>query len=318
MAETYTHNPRLPSVQEVLALNRVLLLDGVQRVELGSVTGYWVARDEICRPAVKDGIPLVPSTLPAEMFNQLAGYHLLHGQEEHMIPYLTQADEFRWRHIVKVGDPIQVQVDVEKARGTSREYVAKGSLIVDNELACSGLIRGALLRLGESWIAPIDPSENRAEARPFPQPRKNRRVIHERKGGLYERIIDIDEIPQQDKRPRETRVEVSVVNNNRIQFEDRVVNLSGDRLFVLNALLLNLGRPVTRVEVEDLGLLPGGSPTTRQVAFSNAKDSLKRNLTVGDPPRELLLEEFKEQRRGYYQLDPNIEYVFYDRRQQEN
>ena len=131
---------------------------------------------------------------------------------------------------------------------------------------------------------------------------------------LYQRIVGLDEIPVLTRAPKGPRVEISVVTDNVLQVDEKLLGAVGHKLFVLNALLINLGLSITRHDVEKLGFAPDASSNVRQKEFSLAKRELQEELIYGQPPRPLIYQKFGSAQRAHFQLEPRLEYVFYDRR----
>src|SRR5665213_2188427 len=131
---------------------------------------------------------------------------------------------------------------------------------------------------------------------------------------MYQRIVGLDSIPEINRPPKGPGVEVSIETDNVIKVDEWLVSAIGHKLFVLNALLTNLGRTITRRDVEELGFAPDASGNVRQKEFSLARKLLEEELLYGQPAKPLILQKFGAQNRAHYQLDPRLEYVFYDRR----
>lgn len=313
MSEVLIHNERLPLPRDILPINpEMVLLDGVEELQLGKAVGIWTPTEEQCSLVSESGVRIAALTsMATEAINQLAAYTLMHGIRGSRMPVLTGVDYIRGRHPLFVGEPFRIIADVKMERNA---YLAKGDIysISENQLAYYGVIRGALLREGETWV------DTRPELSPermeLPTQRKINRA--DRSHELYHGIVDIDRIPKLEVDADTPKVNFEILTDNVISVDEKVITIKGNRLFVLNALLLNLGRELTRREVEAMGFSEDSPSGAKQANFSNAKNVLRHELTTSTN-RRLLMQRFDEKRRGYYQLDPNVEYVFYDRRKKE-
>jgi hypothetical protein len=311
MSGRFTHNPRLPLPADVLPLTPyALMIDGVEAVEVDRAVGFWTPREDQCQVLVENGTPLVNILRVPEAFNQLASYTIMHGHRSSRLPFLTGFDQIRAKQPIALGELVSVAVT---GVGVSQEriYWAKGLLLSQlGDVAYSGMIKGVLLEEGETWEDP-EP-KTRAGTVEQPHPKHPETRFQE----LYQQIVRIGRIPQVTARPNAPKINMSIESDHDLKINDEVIRLFGHKLFVLNALLLNLGREITRTEVEEMGFAEGAKKGSRQVAFSQAKRQLEDELVSGDPPRSLIRQRFSTGKRGYYQLDPRFEYVFADRRPQ--
>lgn len=312
MSEVLTHNERLPLPRDVLPINpEFILLDGVEELELGKAVGFWTPTEEQCHLVSESGVHVAALTsMATEAMSQLAAYTLMHGSKESRFPHLTGVDYIRGRHPLFTGKLFRITADVETRRNA---YFSKSDIfsVEENQLAYYGVIRGALLREGETWVdASPEPPHIRSKKLRDSQP-----IHRDRSHEFYRKVVDASKIPKLKGRTDGPTVDFKILTDDAISIDEKVIPVRGNRLFVLNALLLNLGRELTRREVEDMGFSPGSPTGAKQANFANAKNALLEELkTSSDQP--LLLQRFGEKRRGYYQLDPNVEYVFYDRRQE--
>lgn len=90
------------------------------------------------------GNPIMPGVLITEAIAQVGGITLLYPEENRgLIPMFTGIDKVRFRHPVKPGDTVLMEVDIVKIKGRMGKVV--GSAHVGDKLVASGEYMFALL-----------------------------------------------------------------------------------------------------------------------------------------------------------------------------
>lgn len=120
---------------------------------------------------------------------------------------------------------------------------------------------------------------------------------------LYERIVELEELPEMRPVEEDEAIQLVVWKDNSIKLKDREIKLNRNELFLFNAMILLRDRPRSSSELRALGFEATGK-TPASVAFGNAVKPLieKLNRAAGKE----VIKKLGERRNTKYAFNPKV------------